>query len=415
MSLEFDLTSDTQIDAETANQTAQILSNVAMDALVGGAMGGARNAAARGAAHGAAGDGAIVGGAASVGASVAQRVAESALVGGAATVGRVVAQAVGEAAVSGGAATVGEAVGRAALEAATVGGVGAALGRVIRGDGACGDGNAQGRAIASAIQGTIEDVLNGKQTGRFEHLQNEKALDFQFNVTDGDRTRAKEVLSGELSELIPEADRNLMRDFQSSIIDGNLERLTATLRRLNAEPAKLDLFIRALNRQLDGHERFNGIDISRDSAGNVLVYDQNRGSTALQINPTSGEATVRAIEIQRDGSVLVRPGEIINRRPADVLRTIGDEATRAVVGPRIERYNRVPLDRGASPRILEGTESTSPGILRQLLEVPQGATPSPRDGGALRRIPEGNSTPDRPVPAPNPPAGDILRRLLNGN
>ncbi len=182
-----------------------------------------------------------------------------------------------------------------------------------------------------------------------ERIPNERhrTPDTDFRVTPEDRTRAKQVLANELSELIPQADRDLMRNLQSAVIDGNLDQLRTTLRTLSADPAKLNRFIEALNRQFSRHEVFNGIELGRDGQGNVLLYKE-KGNTALSINPTTGDASVRAIEVQADGSVLLRPGEIINRQPAEVLQAVGDEATRAVVGPRFQ--HRLP-DYGLPDRL----------------------------------------------------------------
>ncbi|MBX9691694.1 MAG: hypothetical protein K2Z81_04870 [Cyanobacteria bacterium] len=188
-------------------------------------------------------------------------------------------------------------------------------------------------------QDHLRQLLDNGIENRFER---HRILDTDFRITPADRTRAKEQLASELSELIPEADRQLMRTLQSAIIDGNMDQLRATLRTLAADPAKLTRFIDALNKQFAKHEIFNGIELGRDSQGNVLLYKE-KGNTALSINPTSGDATVRAIEVQADGSVLLRPGEIINRQPADVLQAVADEATRAVVGPRFHDLPR-PVD-----------------------------------------------------------------------
>ncbi|MBX9693012.1 MAG: hypothetical protein K2Z81_11555, partial [Cyanobacteria bacterium] len=334
-----------------------------------GLRGGGATAVGRAAAHGAA-EGALIGGGEAAGRATVQGMAEQLIGGGAAAVGRAAAQGAAESANRGGVANTGRRVGEAILEGINSG-AGAAAGRALRSavEGALeGGGRQSGRTLGDAIQGSLERALNGTPADRFEHLRNadRAAMDFQFSVTDADRTRAKDVLSRELSELIPEADRNMMRRFQSAIIDGNMEALTATLRQLNQDPARLDLFIRALNRQLDGHEGLNGIDIMRDSAGNVLIYDQNRGNVALQINPRSGEAAVRAIEIQRDGSVLLRPGEIINRQPADVLRAVSDEATRSVVGPRIQNLRMCPVPAEVPP--IENRRIQEEGTLRRILQ-----------------------------------------------
>ena len=87
-----------------------------------------------------------------------------------------------------------------------------------------------------------------------------------------------------------------------------------------------------LTKRFGQHTVLGGIDLSMDSQGNVLIYEEH-GNTAVSINPTTGAATLRAVERQPDGSMLLKPGEIINRQAADVMRALGEEATRSLVGP----------------------------------------------------------------------------------
>ncbi len=153
-----------------------------------------------------------------------------------------------------------------------------------------------------------------------------------FKVTDKDRTEAKAVLAKDLSDLIPEADRAVLKAMQGALIDGNLDQLKDALKKLSGDPAKLEKFVKEINKQFEKHGMFGAPELAVDSKGNVLVY-QKDGNTAVSINPKSGDTTLRVVERQRDGTMVLKEGEVLNKKPADVLKAIGDEATRSIVGP----------------------------------------------------------------------------------
>jgi hypothetical protein len=166
---------------------------------------------------------------------------------------------------------------------------------------------------------------------------------YKFDITDKDRANAKDQLAKGLSDLIPDADKALIKKMQAAVIDGNVGEMKAALKELANDPAKLEKYLKALNGQLDG------VELTQDSKGNVLMYEKG-SNTAVSINPTTGETTLRAIERQPDGSVLLKAGEIINRQVATVMRSIGDEATRNIVSPynKFDWRDRImPLDGGS--------------------------------------------------------------------
>lgn len=148
-------------------------------------------------------------------------------------------------------------------------------------------------------------------------------------VTDEDRKEAKETLGSGMSDLIPEQDRKALTALQGALVDGDLNKLTETLKGLSGDPEKLAKYIKEINGQLDKNETLGGIDLSQDAQGNVLVYNE-KGGTALQINPKTGEASLRAVERQADGSVLLKPGEVLGRTAAEVARDLGDSLTRSL-------------------------------------------------------------------------------------
>lgn len=259
---------------------------------------------------------------------------------------------------------------RRSLSDEFVSGIGAAVANAIK----TGDGDStpeqSGNVARGALKGASEagdgvsqsigDLLRNKIHDRSDStsgiadavdniFQHKKMIDWdhKYKVSDKDRAEAKETLAKELSDLIPDADRTLLKEMQGAIIDGNLDQLKKSLGELAGNPEKMQKFLKHLNGQFEKHG-WGNVELSSDSQGNVLLYERN-GNTAVSINAKTGETTLRAVERQADGSVLLKPGEIINRTPADVMRNIGDEATRGVVGPRFHRYYKEdfirPLDK----------------------------------------------------------------------
>lgn len=208
-----------------------------------------------------------------------------------------------------------------------------------------------GSAIKDAIKnGTINgdrSPLSGMEKGG--RLIEDFGRHWDKTVTDKNRNEAKEALGKGLSELIPEADRALLKTMQGALIDGNLDKLKSTLGSLAADPEKMEKVLKEINGQLkrEGAQ----VELSSDGKGNVLVYEKG-GNTAVSINAKSGETTLRAIERQNDGSILLKPGEIINRKPAEVMKNIGDEATRDITGMNY-RYHKLHYYNFPEDRLME--------------------------------------------------------------
>jgi len=214
-------------------------------------------------------------------------------------------------------------------------------------------GSSEGiRAADSAIGEAIEDALKNIEPDyrRSPDVISSIGKDqffkrFEEKVTDEQRKQAKESLEKDLSDLIPEKDRQAMKDLHSAIIDGDLGKLQSTLKELSANPEHLKKIVDALGKQFG---KTMGVDVRTDSAGNVLLYEQG-GNTALSINPKTGEASVRPVETQMDGSVVLKPGEIINKSSDEVLKDIGNEITRSLTHKRFYGDIKPLLEMGQKP------------------------------------------------------------------
>lgn len=195
-----------------------------------------------------------------------------------------------------------------------------------------------GKLAAELLKNGIE---NGDKKITIGDGMNDIVRSWDNTVTDKNRNEAKEALAKNLSGLIPEADRALLKTMQGALIDGNLDKLKASLGSLSGNPDRMDAFIKEINANLK--REGSTVELTNDGKGNVLVYDQ-WGNTAVSINAKTGETTLRAIERQNDGSILLKPGEIINRKPAEVMKNLGDEATRSITGMNHRFYKYQYLD-----------------------------------------------------------------------
>ncbi|MDZ4836924.1 MAG: hypothetical protein SGJ27_24340 [Candidatus Melainabacteria bacterium] len=240
-------------------------------------------------------------------------------------------------------------------------------------------GESIGNAIKDAIKNGIESGSNDRSpsdkngNGRMsEKMREGSTLEFNHGleknfhrpVTDKDRASAKDSLAKGISDLVPEADKALLKQMQGAVIDGNVDQLKESLGKLAGDPAKMDKFLKELNGQLKREGA--GVELTNDGKGNVLVYEKY-GNTAVSINAKSGETTLRAIERQNDGSMLLKPGEIINRTPAEMMKNIGDEATRDMTRSNFHHHfdHVKPLLKGGGGN---DNKLQPPGLMQKSME-----------------------------------------------
>lgn len=227
------------------------------------------------------------------------------------------------------------------------------------------DKGANGYHIQELEKGAaqIGEGVSPKGNGEFAKESHRSLKPF---VTDQDRKNAKEMMAKELSPLLPEADKKALTELQGALIDGDTVKLKESLKALSGDPEKLSKYIDQLNKQFNKHETRGGLELSMDSKGNVLVYE-NHGNTAVSIDPKSGDTTVRGIDRQKDGSVVLKEGEIINRKAEDVIKRIGDSATRSIsVG--LDRIPFHPVPRGLD-KITEMPHILRPNAAQEQLKA----------------------------------------------
>lgn len=219
-----------------------------------------------------------------------------------------------------------------------------------------GESSAQiGKELENMSKDGANKILEGQKhidkTGALEQLQKGgmgigEVGRIKMPVTDQDRKEAKEALEKGISGLVPEGDRKAQVALQNAIVDGDMGKFKEAVKALGNDPEKLSKMVKEVNDQLNRNEKFGGVELSMDSKGNVLLYGE-KGNTAVSVNPKTGEATLRAVETQNDGSVVLKDGEIINRKAEDVMKSLGDQATRSITEfPFINKPFHLPPDGG---------------------------------------------------------------------
>ena len=199
----------------------------------------------------------------------------------------------------------------------------------------------KGESKGGLDKGKIEDLLDKHfDKGDLGDLENF----MKHKVTDKDRNRAKEILADEISSLVPEGDQKALKGMQSALIDGDLKAFSKAVKDAGADPEKLGKLVERLNEQLEDNEKFGGVEV-RKVGDDVYLYNED-GGTALKIDSKTGNASIHPIEHQKDGSIVTKPGVVLNRTAEDVMQSVGDEATESLTG---KLYNFIKPGRPIKP------------------------------------------------------------------
>lgn len=187
-----------------------------------------------------------------------------------------------------------------------------------------------GNGPANRIDGNDAQISEGLGDGGSKIGESIIEMMKKAEPSEKEREAAKKELAEGISKLIPEEDRNTLVGMQEALIDGNLESFQKLVGSLKDNPEKLAAMIKELNNGLDRAEWGGGVNVQQDSKGNVLLYKQN-GDTAIEINPQTGQTTLRPVEPRFDGTAVIQPGEVIGADAGKVMRDIGNEATESLM------------------------------------------------------------------------------------
>jgi FlaG/FlaF family flagellin (archaellin) len=132
-----------------------------------------------------------------------------------------------------------------------------------------------------------------------------------------------------MSKLIPEADRESMKAMTTAITNGDSKAFAEAVKKAGGDPAKLKALVGEVDKMLEEKGSSTRLDVTAD--GKVLVSDSGSG-TALAFDPKTGNVEAKAVEQNMDGSVLVKPGELLHVDTDKAFKDMGDHAVNAVNG-----------------------------------------------------------------------------------
>lgn len=195
-----------------------------------------------------------------------------------------------------------------------------------------------GRAVADALVGQASGVAAGVESA-FRKIDTSDVWGAKFNSdwlkpTPEETKEAKQKLDSHVSELIPDKTQCLLKDMQHRILDGDLSGLERDISQFRGDPAALKAFVKELDKNLA--ESHAGVSLAVSSDGNVLVY-KNFGSAAVEISPWTGGQKIRPIKNSFDGTVILEPGEVLNKDARDLMQEIGNHAVNRINDPPLIR------------------------------------------------------------------------------
>lgn len=148
----------------------------------------------------------------------------------------------------------------------------------------------------------------------------DNALELEDFLSSGDPKEAKGILAKENSHLNSKEDSAKITALQEGLVDGDFKKFGDTLKGMR--PEERSKFAKELNRQLKEHSA--GVNLTEGKDGSLILH-KNDGGTAIQFNK-DGTTTLKTMEKNIDGGLNLSPGEVINQKPEEAMKSIGETA-----------------------------------------------------------------------------------------
>lgn len=147
--------------------------------------------------------------------------------------------------------------------------------------------------------------------------------------SDAQQTKAETKLDGGINGLIPDADKQNLKDANHALLTGDAAGLSAVYEKYKDDPDKLKAFVQEQNRELKDSKSDVGAQMTDD--GKIYV-SKDHGMNAVQIDPATGEAAVYKVMHGPDGEVYVG-NKVDNVDPEKALDRIGNHAVNGINEP----------------------------------------------------------------------------------
>ncbi len=147
--------------------------------------------------------------------------------------------------------------------------------------------------------------------------------------SDAQETKAETKLDAGVNGLIPDADKQNLTDANHALLTGDAAGLSAAYAKYKDEPDKLKAFVEEQNRELKDAKSDVGVQMTDD--GKIYV-SKDHGQSAVEIDPATGETSVRRVMHGPDGAIYVGD-KIDNVDPEKALDRIGNHAVNGINEP----------------------------------------------------------------------------------
>ncbi len=180
--------------------------------------------------------------------------------------------------------------------------------------------------------------------GEFSEILEHNPFKVSKTPSADDIKEAKTKIDKLINPLVGDADRAMMTKLQDAVLDGDPKAIGEAVKGFAGNPEKLKTFVDEMERNLQKTDA--GVHVSAKD-GALTIYKDN-ASSAVEIG-ADGNATVRAISIKPDGTVVAEPGEVLNKTASEILK---DVAATAINGINEDFKGRI--------RILQSPELSEP-------------------------------------------------------
>lgn len=147
--------------------------------------------------------------------------------------------------------------------------------------------------------------------------------------TEAQETKAETKLDAGVNGLIPDADKQNLTDANHALLTGDAAGLSSVYAQYKDDPAKLKAFVEEQNRELKDAKSDVGVQLTDD--GKIYV-SKDHGQSAVEIDPASGETSVRRVMHDPDGNIYVGD-KVDSADPETALDRIGNHAVNGINGP----------------------------------------------------------------------------------
>ncbi len=164
--------------------------------------------------------------------------------------------------------------------------------------------------------------------GDWDHRLNPDSV----KPSDQQENKAETKLDSGINGLIPDADKQNLKDANHALLTGDSAGLAAVYEKYKDDPEKLKAFLQEQNHELKDANSEVGVKLTDD--GKIYV-SKDQGHTAVEIDPATGQTAVRKVMHGPDGEIYIGD-KVDNADPNKTLDRIGNHAVNEINEPEFQ-------------------------------------------------------------------------------